>query len=71
MNAMAIVRYAILVLSTGAMGAGMLIIAGVLFIPNIPEDFRVIMGAVVFLYGLYRFVVAYTRKPEREHDTIP
>ena len=55
-------RYVILALSAGAMVIGILVIAGVLVPVNFPEQFRVIMGVVVFLYGLYRFVVEYVKK---------
>ena len=59
-------KYAILALSTGAMVLGVLIIAGVLVPRNFPDQYRIVMGIVVFLYGLYRFVVAFTRSPRRQ-----
>ncbi len=59
-----VVRYVILALSTGAMASGTLIIGGVFEVQTVPEQFRVILGVVVFLYGLYRFVVEYVRKRE-------
>lgn len=58
---MAVARVIILVLSAGAMVIGGLVIAGVLVPRNLPEEFRLITGVVVFLYGLYRFVVEYVR----------
>lgn len=41
---------------------GVLIMAGVFEPPNFPRDYRIILGAVVTLYGVYRFTVAYYRK---------
>jgi len=60
-----LLRYVILALATGAMAIGILIIVGVLEVQTVPEQFRVILGVVVCLYGLYRFVVEYVRKRER------
>ncbi len=65
MNAMDVLKYTIMVISVAAMLLGVLIIAGVLVPRNFPDQYRVIMGIVVFLYGLYRFVIAYTRSPRR------
>ena len=65
MNAMDVLKYTIMVISVAAMLLGVLIIAGVLVPRNLPDQYRVIMGIVVFLYGLYRFVIAYTRSPRR------
>lgn len=58
---MAVMRVMILVLSAGAMVIGALVVAGVLVPRTLPEEFRVVSGVVVFLYGLYRFVVEYVR----------
>jgi hypothetical protein len=66
MDAMGIVRYVILALSAAAAVCGVLIMAGLL-VPvqaSLPEQFRIAIGAVVSLYGIYRFVVAYF-KPTR------
>ena len=68
MNATDVFRYTILIVSAAAMALGVLIIAGVLVPRNFPEDFRVIMGIVVFLYGLYRFVIAYYRSSRRPSE---
>lgn len=59
MDPMQIVRYAVLALSAGAMGFGLLIMLG-LMVPvhgEIPGEYRIGIGFVVLLYGLYRFVV--------------
>jgi len=45
---------------------GVLVMVGLLVPVYFPEQFRIIMGVVVFLYGLYRFVVSYTRLKGRE-----
>jgi hypothetical protein len=65
MNVMEVLKYTVLAISAAAMLLGVLIIAGVLVPRNFPDQYRVIMGIVVFLYGLYRFVIAYTRSPGR------
>jgi len=65
MNVTEVLKYTILVISAAAMLLGVLIIVGVLVPRNFPDQYRVIMGIVVFLYGLYRFVIAYIRSPGR------
>jgi hypothetical protein len=63
MNVMGIVRYVILALSASAVVGGVLIMADLL-VPvqgTLPEQYRIIIGAVVALYGAYRFVIAYYR----------
>ena len=66
MNVTEVLKYTVLVISAAAMLLGVLIIAGVLVPRNFPDQYRVIMGIVVFLYGLYRFVIAYTRSVRRD-----
>jgi hypothetical protein len=68
MNATDLFRYTVLVISAAAMALGALIIAGVLVPRNFPEEYRVIMGIVVLLYGLYRFVIAYYRSSGRPSE---
>jgi len=66
---MAVARMIILVLAAGAMVIGALVTVGILVPRNLPEEFRVVMGVVVLLYGLYRFVVEYVRMAnERRSD---
>jgi hypothetical protein len=60
-----VLRVAILVFSILAMVFGILVMAGVLVPRYVPGNFGILFGAVIFLYGLYRFVVAYFRKTER------
>jgi len=45
--------------------AGILVMTGVLSNPAITGQFRIAMGAAIFLYGVYRFTVAWFRRPER------
>jgi putative Ca2+/H+ antiporter (TMEM165/GDT1 family) len=53
-------RYVAMVVSVLAMIAGIVLMGG--WLPaNVPEQYRVILGAVVFLYGAYRFVIVYFR----------
>ena len=67
-----ILRYTILVISGAAVIVGVLVIAGWLKPRYFPDDnIRVILGAVVVLYGLYRFVIAYFQKPGgRSNETL-
>ncbi len=55
-------RYTILVISGAAMVLGILVMAGLLVPINFPSQYGVMFGAVIFLYGLYRFVIAYFRQ---------
>lgn len=57
-------RYVILALAGGVMAVGVLVATGVFELRNLPTQFRIVMGVVVFLYGLYRLVVEYVRKPK-------
>lgn len=64
MNTMAMVRYVILVLSAAAMIFGVLVMLGV-FVPargEFPEYYRYVIGAVITLYGMYRFFISYFRR---------
>jgi hypothetical protein len=54
-------HYVILALSGAAVVLGVLVIAGVLVPRTLPEEFRVVVGVVIALYGLYRIVIEYTR----------
>lgn len=62
MDFVEVLRYTILVVSAAAMVLGILVMAGFLVATQIPEEFRIIVGAVTFLYGAYRFSVAYFKR---------
>lgn len=62
MNHAVVFRYTILTVSGLAMAAGILIMAGILVPRNLPEQYGILIGIVVFLYGAYRFAVAYFRR---------
>lgn len=66
MNMSLIIRYTILILSAGAMVVGVLVVAGFLVPRHLPDQFRVVMGIVVFLYGAYRFSITFF---QRQRDT--
>jgi prolipoprotein diacylglyceryltransferase len=61
---MTLVRYVIIALAAGVMIAGVLIVLGVIELRNLPPELRTVMGIVVILYGAYRLVVEFTRKPK-------
>jgi hypothetical protein len=62
MNLPSILRTVVLMISGGAALLGILVMAGVLVPPNVPQQFHIIIGALIFLYGTYRFVVAFFRQ---------
>jgi hypothetical protein len=64
----AVLRMVILVVATGAMVAGVAVMVGLLVPRTLPSQFRIPIGAVVFLYAAYRFVVAYLRTTETRRD---
>lgn len=55
-------RYTILTISSAAMVVGLLVIVGVLVPKNLPDQYGVLIGAVIFLYGAYRFSIAYFKR---------
>lgn len=65
MSLPAVFRYTIFGLSVAVMVLGVLLIFGVIAPANVTEHFRMIMGAVIFLYGAYRFTVAYFRRSQQ------
>jgi hypothetical protein len=44
------------------MVVGLLVIVGVLVPKNLPDQYGVLIGAVIFLYGAYRFSIAYFKR---------
>ena len=64
MNYQVVFRYTIFVISAAAMVVGVLVMVGVLVPKNFPEQYGVLIGAVVFLYGAYRFAITYFRRME-------
>ena len=64
MKTMDAMWYLILILSAAAMVFGVLVMVGVL-VPargTFPDHMRIIIGAVIFLYGMYRFLIGYYRR---------
>jgi hypothetical protein len=70
-NIEAVLRVVIMVVASGAMAIGVAVMAGWLVPPNLPPQFNVPIGAVVFLYGAYRFVIAYLRTKEVRRNETP
>jgi hypothetical protein len=70
MNLDTLLRVVILVGSALVSVFGVLVIVG-MFIPrNIPDQHRIVLGAIIVLYGVYRFVVAFYRKRNRRETTL-
>ncbi|MDP2209516.1 MAG: hypothetical protein Q8K98_12215 [Bacteroidota bacterium] len=44
--------------------AGIGIIAGLIFPPYVPSNFRIITGIVFILYGIYRSVTIWTKSKQ-------
>lgn len=65
MNLQFLLRYTILVVSAGVAVIGLLSIVGILVPTAVPEQFRLVAGIVVFLYGAYRFTVTFFDKSRR------
>jgi hypothetical protein len=63
-----IVRLTVMILAAAVALAGILVMTGVLNNAAIPGEFRLAMGAAIFLYGVFRFTVAYFRRPERKES---
>lgn len=61
----ALIRYVVLVVSVAVVVVGALIIAGQLVPRSFPDDYRIIMGVVIVLYGVYRFLIAFFQRPSR------
>ena len=59
-----VLRYMAYVVSGAAMAIGAMAMMGFLIPKRFPENYRVVFGAVVFLYGAYRFVLTYIRSKE-------
>ena len=68
MNIASVLKYSVLTVSAAAMFVGVLVMAGYLVPKYFPEYYRVIIGAVVFLYGAYRFSLTYVRSRRVNRD---
>jgi hypothetical protein len=66
MDINSVLRIVVLVISAAVMLVGVLVMVGMLVPRYFPDEYRVIVGAVVFLYGCYRFVLTYYRQRRRE-----
>ena len=61
-----IVRITVMILAAAVALAGILVMTGVLVNAAFPGQIRIVIGGVIFLYGAYRFTVAYYRRPQRK-----
>ena len=68
MNVSSVLKYAVLAVSALAMVVGVMVMAGYLVPRYFPEQYRVVVGAVVFLYGAYRFALTYFRNKPYNND---
>jgi hypothetical protein len=64
MNLSIVLRYVILAISGAAMVLGVLVMMGELVPTTMPDQFTTLLGAVIFLYGAYRFAIAYFQRPK-------
>ncbi|MBX2990564.1 MAG: hypothetical protein KF749_05255 [Bacteroidetes bacterium] len=68
MNFVSVLRYIGYAVSGAVMIVGMMAIVGYFVPQHVPEHYRVIFGAVVFLYGAYRYVLTYIRSKGTDQD---
>jgi hypothetical protein len=61
-----VLRIVIRVISVAVMGVGLLAMAGLIVPVYFPQEYRLVIGVVVFLYGLYRFVLTFSRQRRSE-----
>jgi hypothetical protein len=66
-----ILRGAVVVLSVGAMLGGVAVMAGLLVPRTLPDRYRVILGAVIVLYGGYRLALTLTRPRRSDREERP
>jgi hypothetical protein len=64
MNYQTLFRNTILTISAAAMVVGILVMVGALVPRNFPGQYGILIGAVVFLYGAYRFAVTYFKRTD-------
>lgn len=53
------------------MALGTAVAAGWVVPGRISDEYRLILGIVVFLYGAYRFAVAWYRRPGERPGPLP
>jgi hypothetical protein len=70
MTAAKFLRYFGYAASTMLAAAGLLIIAGLLIPSYVPSRFRVLLGIVLVLYGIFRFVSLRFKKPDDEDSLL-
>ena len=68
MNIPTTLKYVVLAASAIVMIVGVMVMVGYLVPRYFPEQYRVVMGAVVFLYGAYRFAITYIRNRPTESN---
>jgi len=61
-----VMNLVVMVVAAAVMLVGVLVMVGLLIPRYFPDQYRIIIGVVVFLYGLYRFVLSYFRLKRRE-----
>jgi hypothetical protein len=49
---------------------GVLVMVGIRCLPCFPDHMRIIIGAVIFLYGMYRFLIGYYRRRRYEEAHV-
>jgi putative Ca2+/H+ antiporter (TMEM165/GDT1 family) len=68
MSVSTVLRYGVLTVSAAAMVVGVLVVLGYLVPRYFPEQYRVVIGAVVFLYGAYRLAITFFRHKPLNRD---
>lgn len=63
-----ILKYVSYFLSAVFLLGGLFVIFGALVPANVPKQFRIMLGIVLILWAIYRFVVTQTKSRQREED---
>ncbi len=68
MNAGKLFGYLAYLLSAVFFFGGLFVIFGVFLPSRVPEQFRIMLGIVLMLWGIYRFVVTYTKSRQLDNE---
>ncbi len=61
-------KYISYLLSAGFFVGGLFIILNVLNLSNLPKEMRIMLGAVLMLWAIYRFVITLTKSKQYEEE---
>lgn len=62
MSASLIVRLVTSVTASLILGLGIVLLTGFFLPPTVPENYRIILGVVMVLYGVYRLIMVWMHR---------